>query len=605
MAKTDSIKEIYQREYNVAVTKVAQLDKRINSVSMFRLLLIVLGAIVLFNTVQSASPWLSILTTVLVLFFFTYLVSVQSKLEKNKKNWENYMVVRRNELAIIRGEDNIYPNGDSYADDRHLYALDLDIFGKKSLYAYINRCASPEGNDVLSSWIASNSPIDAVRQRQELVRELAQDIAWYQEVQAKLVFQLKDDKSYGKLIRDNLFRPIYDIGSRFLRLYVRMAPYIMGILLILSFYSASFVRGMIWLAVVHLAVAMGYAGRVGKLAQGLSKISDGLRYFSHVFLMIETRDWQSKLGRKLREDFVSGNRSVSLAIGDLGKLLERLDYRMNILVATFLNAFFIWDLRQAFALIDWRKAQSGHIQAAFSSFGELEALISLAALSVNHPSWAFPVLHGAEEQVLKVAGVKHPLIPQEKAVANDYSMEAHQLALVTGSNMAGKSTFLRTIGVNMVLAQTGGPVCADAMEVSMWRPVSYMRIKDNLNESTSTFKAELDRLQMILEEVGLHDDVYFLVDEMLRGTNSVDKYLGSKAVIERFIKLGGVGMVATHDLQLANLENAFPAYLKNYHFDIQVQQGEMLFDYKLKDGPCQIFNASMLLKRIGIDIENV
>ncbi|WP_051293331.1 MutS-related protein [Olivibacter sitiensis] len=603
MAEIDSAKEIYQKEYDLAAAKVTALDKKINRVSISRLLLIVLAAVVLFNTVQAASPWLTILATILALLSFTYLVSVQSKLEKVRKNWINYKVVRENELGIKNGQDNIYSNGEDDADDHHPYALDLDIFGKQSLYAYVNRCASPEGNEVLSSWMAANSPIDAVRQRQELVRELAQDPSWYRDIQAKLLFQLKDNKSYGKLILDNLSKSIYDLGSKFLRLYVRLAPYIMGVLLILSVYSASFGRGVIWLAVIHLIIAMGYAGRVSKLSQGLSKISDGLQHFSYVFLMIEMKDWQSKLGVKLRKDFVSGNRSVSLAIGELGKLLEKLDYRMNILVATFLNAFFIWDLRQAFALIDWRKAQSMHIQTAFSNFGELEALISLAVLSVNHPSWNFPVLYPVEERILKVGEMKHPLISGDKVVANDYCKDTHQIALITGSNMAGKSTFLRTIGVNIVLAQTGGPVCARSMDVSMWRPVSYMRIKDNLNESTSTFKAELDRLHMILEEVAAHDNVYFLVDEMLRGTNSVDKYLGSKAVIERFIKLGGVGMVATHDLQLSNLEDVFPAYLKNYHFDIQVKHGEMLFDYKLKEGPCRIFNASMLLKRIGIDID--
>ena len=154
----------------------------------------------------------------------------------------------------------------------------------------------------------------------------------------------------------------------------------------------------------------------------------------------------------------------------------------------------------------------------------------------------------------------------------------------------------------MVLALSGAPVCALHLELSVMHIITYMRIRDSLNESTSTFKAELDRLDMILKVVNTQKNTFFLVDEMLRGTNSVDKYLGSKAVIEKLIKDRGVGMVATHDLQLAKLEDTNPGYLKNYHFDIQVIEGEMVFDYKLKEGACKIFNASMLLKKIGIDI---
>ncbi|OIQ63173.1 DNA mismatch repair protein MutS [mine drainage metagenome] len=168
--------------------------------------------------------------------------------------------------------------------------------------------------------------------------------------------------------------------------------------------------------------------------------------------------------------------------------------------------------------------------------------------------------------------------------------------------MAGKSTFLRTAGINTVLALCGAPVCAQYMKVSVMTILSYMRIKDSLNESTSTFKAELDRLQMLLTAVESDTKIFFLIDEMLRGTNSVDKYLGSKAVIERLISKKGVGMVATHDLQIAELEKKYPAYIRNFYFDIQVVNGEMLFDYKMKHGECKTFNASLLLKQIGIDV---
>ncbi|MDM8174175.1 hypothetical protein QT327_07365 [Olivibacter sp. 47] len=229
-------------------------------------------------------------------------------------------------------------------------------------------------------------------------------------------------------------------------------------------------------------------------------------------------------------------------------------------------------------------------------------MVSFAFIRINDPSWNYPRIIPTDAHILQAEGLRHPLIPTVSSVPNDYSLDDHRLALITGSNMAGKSTFLRTVGANMVLALSGAPVCALHLELSVMHIITYMRIRDSLNESTSTFKAELDRLDMILKVVNTQKNTFFLVDEMLRGTNSVDKYLGSKAVIEKLIKDRGVGMVATHDLQLAKLEDTNPGYLKNYHFDIQVIEGEMVFDYKLKEGACKIFNASMLLKKIGIDI---
>jgi DNA mismatch repair ATPase MutS len=217
-----------------------------------------------------------------------------------------------------------------------------------------------------------------------------------------------------------------------------------------------------------------------------------------------------------------------------------------------------------------------------------------------------PEIAESEGYTLIANGLAHPLIFSKRRIDNDYELDnTHKIDIITGSNMAGKSTFLRTIGINTVLALCGAPVCAANMKVSVMTIITYMRIKDSLNESTSTFKAELDRLQMLLKAVESEQKVFFLIDEMLRGTNSVDKYLGSKAIIEQLIGKNAVGMVATHDLQIAELEKTYPDYIRNFYFDIQVKNGEMLFDYKIKHGECKTFNASLLLKQIGIDVDAV
>ncbi len=239
----------------------------------------------------------------------------------------------------------------------------------------------------------------------------------------------------------------------------------------------------------------------------------------------------------------------------------------------------MWAIKQAIAIEDWKRDNQQNLEKAFDVIAEFEALMSLASLHVNYTGWCFPEIATGDQGMVPfraTAQIAHPLIFAAAVVPNDYELtDTLKIDIITGSNMAGKSTFLRTMGINTVLALCGAPACAATMRVSVVGIVSYMRIKDSLNESTSTFKAELDRLQMLLAAVDSDARVFFLIDEMLRGTNSVDKYLGSKAVIEQLIRKKGVGLVATHDLQIAHLERQYPGYIRNFYFDIQVRNGEM------------------------------
>ena len=278
------------------------------------------------------------------------------------------------------------------------------------------------------------------------------------------------------------------------------------------------------------------------------------------FESIENEEWQSVY---LKEQALKlkSNEGVLISdqIGQLSRLINKLNYRLNMVMKFVLNIIFLWDLRQVVAIEDWKRNNRQNIETAFDVVAEFEAIISLASLRINYPDWAVPQIADGEGYTLTAKSLAHPLINRKKSIENDFELtDAFKIDIITGSNMAGKSTFLRTIGINTVLALCGAPVCASAMQVSVITIITYMRIKDSLNESTSTFKAELDRLQMLLKAVESDQKIFFLIDEMLRGTNSVDKYLGSKAVIEQLIRKKAVGMVATHDLQIAELEAKYP-----------------------------------------------
>lgn len=601
----NSILTLYQEKLSVARTEIDRLESLSNRYSIARLVLIILGGAVIFMVVQTELVWLTLLTSFIVLLIFIGLVAKQSKLDKQKEDREDELLVAQNELDHIDGKDGIYDDGSQFINDKHPYSSDLDLFGQKSLYHKINRTATPEGNNILAAWLSNTSVRDNILLRQEAVKELVEDRSWCLNTLARLVFSLKEKRDFKSMLINYLNKSYYDFGNKTLQLYTKLSPwFIFGFLLLSTFFSI-FLQIAVFLIAINVLLTLGYARKVTLVAEGIGKTGNLLKRFGRAFAIIENRKWNSKLFCEmllLKSGYENSQPAISKTIEELGVLINKLDYRLNIFVSMFLNGFLLWDFRQVFAIIKWRKSHQYEMAQVFDELSTMEALISISLLKINNPSWSWPIILSGDEHRLQAKELGHPLISPTVSVVNDYTLVDHRIALITGSNMAGKSTFLRTVGANVVLALCGAPVYAEEMHLSVMNLVTYMRIRDSLNESTSTFKAELNRLEMILKVAATIKNTFFLVDEMLRGTNSVDKYLGSKAVIEKLIKDGGVGLVATHDLQLARLEDEYQNYLKNYHFDIQVIDGEMLFDYQLKEGACTIFNASMLLKKIGIDI---
>jgi len=598
------ITTFYQEKRQLTQNQIESLHRQINRLSFARLAMVLLGGALLFKIIQSEQVWLTLLTFFLLLIAFMWLVAKQSKLSKAKEDAEDELFVIENELNCLAGNANSYADGSDYVDGKHPYTSDLDVFGAHSLYHRINRAATQGGRDTLARWLSAPAVREEIVDRQLAIAELERTPGWCLTFLARLVFSLKEQTDFKKTLVAYL-KSTHHFGHWMLRYYTKICAYIFLVCALLAyFYGRPFSVLTLCLFLFHLLLTMVYARQVSVVASGVSGMGNLLNRFGKAIAAIEQRSWQSTLLKKglLATSEENGQLPVSAHIRELGKLINQLDYRLNVFVGALLNGIFLWDFKQAFAIMNWRAKYHYEMAQIFDEMAHLEALISLAFLRINDDSWTFPQIVEADDHVLKVVGIKHPLLPSAQAIANDYQLDHHHLALITGSNMAGKSTFLRTIGINMILAFCGAPVCARCLELSVMHVITYMRISDSLAESTSTFKAELDRLDMILKEAAKGMKSFFLIDEMLRGTNSVDKYLGSKAVIERLIQDQAVGMVATHDLQLAELEGRYQGYLKNYHFDIQVIADEMVFDYRLKDGACKIFNASMLLKKIGIDI---
>jgi DNA mismatch repair ATPase MutS len=351
-----------------------------------------------------------------------------------------------------------------------------------------------------------------------------------------------------------------------------------------------------------LAVSLGISKLIIPEYAKLNKVAPQLETLFDSVAWIEKEEFKSQLLAGLRSKYISSETRSSHTIRKLKNILDRSDIRLNPLVFIPLNTFVFWDLQQALVLEKWKRENKQHIGDWFHSLAEIESISSLGNLSFNHPAWAFPDLAGEQGTVI-ADSLGHPLILRENLVTNSFSTEGNQgLNLITGSNMAGKSTFLRSVGVNIVLAMMGSPVCARTFTVSNMKVISSMRVNDNLEENTSTFYAELKKLKEVIEAVNSNEKVFLLLDEILRGTNSADRHTGSKALIKQLIQHNAAGLIATHDLELAKLANEFPDKLHNYHFDVQVAGDELYFDYKLKKGICKSMNASLLMKKIGIEL---
>ncbi|TSD67800.1 DNA mismatch repair protein MutS [Inquilinus sp. KBS0705] len=537
---------------------------------------------------------------VVLLLGFVWLVKRQSQYEAQRDYYLDLQKVNLNEISSLINNTSLYNNGQHYASEKHFYTSDLDIFGPASLFQLINRAATSAGNNKLFAWLTAPAQKSEILLRQQAIAEIATQNDWKVNTQTKLLFATKEDTDQMKRLFIYLGIPMQLAGEKWLSLYIKIAPYLLLGLIIAGVFNPAFFIAAIVIALLNFSIVVingSYLLKAGEIAE---KIGTVLSKYAVVFKAIEGNEWQSArcaaLNQKLRVNQTSKN------IEELSNLVNKLSYSLIMIVGFILNVFFLWAIKQVILIEKWKRNNHQNLEEAFEVIAEFEALISIAGTAINYPDWSVPVIADTEGYTLTAQNIAHPLIRSNR-VDNDYELhDTFAIDIITGSNMAGKSTFLRTIGINTVLALAGARVCATAIEVSVITIVTYMRIKDSLNESTSTFKAELDRLQMLLAAVEQESRVFFLIDEMLRGTNSVDKYLGSKAVIEQLISKKGVGMVATHDLQIARLEDKYPAYVRNYYFDIQVINGEMLFDYKLKHGECKTFNASLLLKQIGIDV---
>ncbi len=513
------------------------------------------------------------------------------------------IAINEEELAVAGGNYHQRFDGKEFLPTVHDYAQDIDLFGRASLYQYTHRAESWPGRREWAQWLLKAALPEEIIARQAAAKQLANQLNWRQQVQATGRVAPLSEQVEARLLEWQTFEDPH--FSKPYWNWVRWVGPAVSISIFIAYLTGYIPSALFNIYLLVFFILTSYTSKLATPAyQQLGKLADEIKTFSASLACIEQMPaGESEWLQQRKQSVQAKDGSVASAIVlRLNGILKRMDYRLNPVVFIPLNILFFWDVQQMLQLTKWQKDYAGKLSGWLRILGEIEAISGIASLACNHPEWAFAELdthHGSFESV----ALGHPLIDAKKRVASDFSTRGVPMVnIITGSNMAGKSTFLRSVGLAMVMGQAGAPVCAHAARMSPMRIMSSMRIADNLEESTSTFYAELKKLKQMIDAVNAGEKVLLLMDEILRGTNSLDRHKGSKALIEQLIHHHAAALVATHDLELAELSNQYPMAICNYHFDVQVAGEELYFDYALKQGVCQSLNASILMKKIGIEL---
>ena len=521
-----------------------------------------------------------------------------------KRNFQRILSeINRDEIQACRGVFLDYGDGSEFENPDHSYVSDLGIFGERSLFHFINRTTTSLGKKVLSDWLKdfpNPDEIEALLEKQKAVEELSDKIDFRQSIQAHGK-GMEDSLEKLKSVNEFFEEPDVVLGRGFFVGLIHFFPVLTLALIVLIFFGWS------WLFALGAVLVQGIINWIHKKAilriySLTAKNYTNLSVYSKVITEIEKESFKSSQLDELRSHFFIKRKPASFYIKKLATRFQYFEARSSAMIHFIMNNVFFWDLHCIYRIEKWKKDLRPEIDTWFEAIGFFDALSSLGNMRFNHPDWSMPEVRGGAFKLF-ASSVGHPLIPASDRIVNSIELNGDtNITIVTGPNMAGKTTFLKTIGVNSVLALAGAPVCAMSFELSPIRLYTSMKVSDSLDKGLSLFYAELQRLKMVLDAILRMEPVFFLIDEMLKGTNEIDRHKGAVALICQLIGQKAQGMLATHDMQLTELEENYPEHIHNYHFDGYIEGDRLLFDYKLKDGVCTSSNALELMKKIGIKI---
>lgn len=581
----------YQNQLKKYQLKVKSLNQKLIRLSTLRLLVFTSTAVGLYLTFNQ---WqLAIFIVVSGVIIFIYLLSKYTD-TKSKRNLNKALVaINEDEIKIASGDFHHRDEGLEFQDPNHFYSLDIDLFGRGSFFQFINRTSINEGTEKLVNELTANN-IHNIITRQEAIKELASKPEWRQHFSA--IATLINVETPAVKIIDWLknYQPFLPKAMQWIPLAFTMASVGLFGLLFFNIIDGSFLG--FWL-LIGLLLTGNYVKKTNILSSNTDKMKDTFRQYAFLLDKIENEKFTSELLQQKKQQINSDAEKASTIFASFSKSLDALDNRNNLISAIFGNGFLLSDIKNAYKVEQWIMQYNNKVEDWFEVVSFFDAYNSLGNFAFNHPNYVFPKITG-NKTVIKAQDLGHPLLDIDKRIDSDLLINNQQFFIVTGANMAGKSTFLRTVSLHIVMANVGLPVCAKASEYSPIKLITSMRTTDSLTGDSSYFFSELTRLKFIVDAI-VKEPYFIVLDEILKGTNSTDKAIGSRKFVEKLVASKATGIIATHDLSLCKIENELDE-VKNYYFDVEIINDELYFDYTFKVGVCQNMNASFLLKKMEI-----
>lgn len=584
-------KEFYIAEKEKFENEFQTLKKQSATLSTLRLLVFLATAFGIYFSFSNTV--IAIIIAFLGIGLFLFLIIKHTALHDKKNLCDKLITLNQTEIEVLKGNYQNLENGAEYINPQHHYSFDIDLFGKGSFFQYLNRTASLEGKENLVQWLCENN-ILKIEEKQKSTIELAKHPKWRQLYTAtssltQVQFPVKDTVSWIQNYKNAIPAFFNYIPSIFTALSVILIA-------LVSFDKIAPAALVVWF-LLGLGISSIYLKKVNAIYQNSDKAKATFKQYFKLLQQIEGAHFKTELLKQKQEAIQLKQEKASDIFYKFSKILDALDQRNNLLIAVLGNGFLLRDLYQAKKVENWIHTYHNKVEKWFEVIAYFDAKNSMANYAFNHPQSVFPEIdHGTH--LIQAKNLGHPLIDVNERIDNNFSIDKKQFFIITGANMAGKSTFLRTVSLGIVMANMGLPVCAENFVYVPIKLITSMRATDSLAEDTSYFFSELKRLKFIVDEIKT-ENYFIILDEILKGTNSTDKAIGSKKFVQKLVASESTGIIATHDLSLCEIEKELPQ-IKNYYFDAEIINNELHFDYHLKSGICKNMNASFLLKKMEI-----
>ncbi|MEN8907844.1 MAG: hypothetical protein ABF289_17980 [Clostridiales bacterium] len=598
--KSDKYKELVDS----CKLEIEDIQKNINKISNIRLIVFILGFV---STVLvfGINILFSILSLILFGSFFVYLIIIHQKKIDRLNYAKAYLSVNKKSSERINNKWHKFDDiGEEYAFVDHSFSGDLDVFGKFSLFQWVNTTFTIKGRKIFSEILLNPLKNQSeIKIRQNSIDELANDFEWRQAFNVEGILNKNKFKDPKDLL-NWLNEPIEFINSKFKVIFSRLMPAITLSLIVLTFIFdllPNFIS--IFFILFQGIFAFTTSLKFSKKFRNLNNYKDDIFIYTKLLNHIEKKNFSSTFIKKLKENLENKNeKSAHQQMKSLEKVVNMIDVRYNMFYFV-INILLLWDLQCVISYENWKTESDKKIEKWLEVIGWFEALSSLSIVKYDNKDWIYPEII---ENNIYIEGeeVGHPLL-DDKRVCNDVKLTKEtNVSLITGSNMSGKSTYLRTIGLNLLMSYYGLPVCAKSFKCSILRVYTCMRISDNLEKNISSFYAELLRIKQIIKALDEGEPIFFLLDEIFKGTNSIDRHIGAKELIMKLSKNTTLGIVSTHDLELSVLEEMGNGKIRNLHFSEFYENKKIKFNYKMHKGVSKTRNAVYLMEMIGLKVSN-